>query len=73
MALCVSVVNNVLQVSSTETELTCTSYLLVTADEYRVHSGFFSGVDLQDVIEVSWLVVLVWAIAWAFKPARRAF
>ena len=55
----------------TQTEATCTHYLLQTADEVR-HSYFFYGVELVDVVEVSGGVVLAWALAWGIKVLRRA-
>ncbi|WAR42991.1 hypothetical protein [Methylomonas rapida] len=30
----------------------------------------YSGLTLSDVVEVSWMVVLVWASAWAIKSMR---
>lgn len=32
----------------------------------------YTGLDLVDAVTVSWLVVLVWSIAWAIKQMRRA-
>jgi hypothetical protein len=72
MALCIVNSGGVLQVSTTETETTCTSYILVSADQYRLSSGIFSGVTLPDVIETSFLVVLAWAMAWGVVVLRRA-
>ncbi|WP_333877512.1 hypothetical protein [Methylobacter sp.] len=73
MALCIDASPaGVLSVSSTQTEVDCTTYLLMSADQYRLSSGFFVGVDLTDVIEVSWLVALVWAIAWGLKHSSKA-
>lgn len=32
----------------------------------------YSGMELVDVVEVSWLVFGVWAITWAVKTMRRS-
>lgn len=34
------------------------------------HQHNYSGLALSDVVEVSWMVVLVWASAWAIKSMR---
>lgn len=70
MALCLVNNSGLLTVSTTQTEIDCTAYLLTSADEYRVSHGFFSGVEMVDVITVSWLVVMVWAAAWSVKVMR---
>jgi hypothetical protein len=31
----------------------------------------YSGLDLVDAVTVSWLVLLVWAMAWGIKAMRR--
>jgi len=31
----------------------------------------FTGMNLPDVVKVSWLVVLVWAVAWGLKRVSR--
>lgn len=69
MAICVHF-SGVNVESNGQTEATCTAYLIQTADEAR-HSYFFYGVELADVIEVSFGIVLVWALAWAVKVLRR--
>jgi len=33
--------------------------------------GFMSGLTLSDSVELSWLVIGVWAVAFAFRAMRR--
>jgi hypothetical protein len=71
MALCVDSTLGVLSASTTQIETNCTTYLLMSADEYRFSRGFFSGVELADVIETSGAIVLCWAVAWGIKNSGR--
>lgn len=48
-----------------------------TVDGQMIYSdgsvrGFFDGVTASDVLEVSWLIVLIWAIAYCHKLMTRS-
>lgn len=62
---------SVIEPTASQTEITCTGYLLMTATEYRA-SGFFNGVSLSDVLEVSALMSISFAIAWGVRVIRLA-
>jgi len=57
--------------STTQTETNCTGYILETAEEYQSRVGFFEGVTLADTIEISFLVVLCFAVAFSYRSMRR--
>jgi len=49
----------------------CTGVILLSAQDYaQMRLGFFTGVELIDVIQVSGLVSLVWAISWGLRSLR---
>jgi len=49
----------------------CTGVILLSAQDYaQMRFSFFSGVELMDVVQVSGLVSLVWAIAWGLRSLR---
>ena len=81
MALCItvqvvtidSVSYQILSPSLTQTIDNCTAYVLETAPEYIAEAGFFTGVTLNDVVDVSWMIAGVWAIAFGFKQLYRVF
>lgn len=48
-------------------------YVGYSTDDYLTSkAGLFSGLTLDDITETSGLIILAWAIAWAFRNMRRS-
>lgn len=69
MAICVTV-DAVNKLTATTTPIdSCTSYVAFTSSEYSAMSPIFTPAE---VVEISFGVVGVWAIAYGIKVLRRA-
>jgi hypothetical protein len=68
MAICASVINTALVQNSTAIG-SCTEYVVLTASDYQSQAPSLS---LDDTVELSFLIILVWALAYSFKLIRRA-